>query len=115
MLCFISLLGHKFAGESDMSQFALFVTLTLKPGSKEEFMPLIRQNAASSMADEPGCQRFDVLLPRKDDDENTVFLYECYDDKDAFAAHQATSHYTQFSETGGTMIADMEAVMMSGQ
>jgi|TARA_B100000315_G_C14585347_1_gene592692 quinol monooxygenase YgiN len=98
-----------------MSQFALFATLTLEPGTKDAFMPLIQENAASSVADEPGCQRFDVLLPRKDDNENTVYLYECYDDKDAFAAHQATPHYTKFGDTGGAMIANMEVVMMTGR
>ncbi len=98
-----------------MSQFALFVTLTLEPGTKDAFMPMIRGNAASSTADEPGCQRFDVLLPRKDDNENTVYLYEYYDDKDAFVAHQTSPHYTQFNETGGAMIAKMDVVMMTGQ
>jgi len=98
-----------------MSQFALFVTLTLEPDSKEKFMPLIQQNAASSLADEAGCQRFDVLLPRKDDNENTVYLYECYDDKDAFVAHQASPHYTQFNKAGGSLIANSDVVMMAGQ
>ncbi len=78
-------------------------------------MPLIKENAASSLADEAGCQRFDVLLPRKDDNENTVYLYECYDDKDAFVAHQESPHYTQFNKTGGGMIAESDVVMMSGQ
>ncbi|MBT4938014.1 MAG: antibiotic biosynthesis monooxygenase, partial [Rhodospirillaceae bacterium] len=46
-----------------MSQFVLFITITLKPGTKDTFMPLIQENAKASVSDEPGCQQFDVLLP----------------------------------------------------
>ncbi|MBT3991118.1 MAG: antibiotic biosynthesis monooxygenase [Rhodospirillaceae bacterium] len=97
-----------------MSQFVLFITITLKPGTKDTFMPLIQENAKASVSDEPGCQQFDVLLP-SDGLEDSVCLYEIYDDKDAFAAHQATSHYNEFKAMTGEMIANMDVVRLTGQ
>ena len=43
---------------------------------------------------EPGCRRFDVAF--SDEDRSKVFLYELYDDRAAFEAHQRTEHFRQF-------------------
>ena len=77
-----------------MSNVALIITIQLKPGIRDEFLPLINDNAQASVRDEPGCQTFNVIVPN--DDDNTVILYEVYDDDAAFAAHQETPHYQKF-------------------
>ena len=96
-----------------MSQFVLFITITLLPGTQEAFMPLIQENASASEQDEPGCQKFDVLLPH-DGTANVVYLYEVYDDEAAFATHQASAHYVQFKDVATDMIENMVVIKMEG-
>ena len=95
-----------------MSQFALFITVTLNPGTEDAFMPIIQENAAASVRDESGCRVFDVLLPHGGA-KDIVYLYEIYDDDAAFAAHQASPHYKNFKETTGDIVANMDVVRMS--
>lgn len=67
------------------------------------FMPLLRANAAASLALEPGCLQFDVCV---DPAERTkILLYEIYVDDAAFAAHLASAHYRAFDEASQAMIA----------
>jgi quinol monooxygenase YgiN len=54
-------------------------------------------NAAASLANEPGCRRFDVLIPSPA--SSTVALYEIYDDEAAFAAHLASTHFKLFAQS----------------
>jgi quinol monooxygenase YgiN len=70
------------------------VDFRLRAGCAAAFLPLIRENARRSLADEAGCRRFDVLL--RPDDGNRVLLYEIYDDERAFAAHCQTPHFFEF-------------------
>ncbi|MDQ3558780.1 MAG: antibiotic biosynthesis monooxygenase, partial [Pseudomonadota bacterium] len=44
--------------------FAITVDFELAEGAREEFLKLVKANAAASVRDEPGCSRFDVLTPR---------------------------------------------------
>jgi (4S)-4-hydroxy-5-phosphonooxypentane-2,3-dione isomerase len=75
--------------------FAIIVAFDLAPGQRDRFLHLVRANAATSVAVEPGCHRFDVLVPETDD---RVVLYEIYTDRAAFDAHLATSHYNAFDQ-----------------
>ena len=47
-----------------MSAFVITVDFTVKPGAMAAFRKLIDRNARDSCADEPGCRRFDVLVPK---------------------------------------------------
>jgi len=71
-----------------MARIALLVDITLVPGREAEFDALIRAHAAASLAEEPGCERFDVLTPLGS--AGRVILYEVYRDAAALAAHRAT-------------------------
>jgi (4S)-4-hydroxy-5-phosphonooxypentane-2,3-dione isomerase len=77
-----------------MKPYIITVEFRLRPGCVASFLPLIQENARSSLANEPGCRRFDVLLHH--DDENHVLLYEIYDDERAFSAHCQTPHFLKF-------------------
>ncbi len=77
-----------------MNPYIITVAFHMRPGTTALFLPLIRENARRSLADEPGCRRFDVLLSH--DDENLVLLYEIYDDEQAFFAHCETPHFHEF-------------------
>jgi quinol monooxygenase YgiN len=87
-----------------MSAFVITVDFTLKPGAMTAFRKLIDKNAQDSCADEPGCRRFDVLVPTEPGDK--VFLYEIYDDRAAFDVHLKTPHFDAFNrESEGLVIS----------
>ena len=85
-----------------MEGFAIVVEFRLKPGGRERFVELVALNAATSTRDEPGCRRFDVLLP--EDGEDRVDLYEIYDDAEAFAAHLETPHFKRFKAASADLV-----------
>lgn len=83
---------------------ALIVEMQIRPGRGPAFMPLLLENARRSLADEPGCRRFDVLTPAEGADR--VVLYEIYDDETAFDAHRITPHYIEFKAASRDLLAD---------
>lgn len=79
-----------------MPSYTIIVDFELKPGARDRFLELVRINGAASVRDEPGCLRFDILVPA---DENKVVLYEIYRDEDAFLnGHLKAPHYLAFRE-----------------
>ncbi len=92
------------SGERTLSHFAIFVTIKLKPGTAEDFRPLIEENAAAAPRDEPDCISFDVLTD--EDDPETFFFYEVYTDAEALEKHRDTPHYKKYMDAAGDMIAD---------
>jgi quinol monooxygenase YgiN len=86
--------------------YAVCVTFKLKGGQAAAFMPLMRENAQTSLATETGCLQFDVLAdPAKPD---SVFLYEIYSDRAAFDAHLASTHFKSFDAATAAMIAQKD-------
>jgi quinol monooxygenase YgiN len=81
--------------------YVVIVEFGLKPGTRPAFRPLMDANAQAS-AGEPGCRRFDVIEPA--DDPDRIVLYEIYDDRAAFEAHLATSHFKTFDRDASPMI-----------
>ncbi len=79
----------------------LLVEVHVKPAALEEFLKVIKNDAVHSVADEPGCLRFDVL--RDKDDPYKFFFYEVYKDETALLAHRQTPHFAEwmkFTEHG---------------
>jgi (4S)-4-hydroxy-5-phosphonooxypentane-2,3-dione isomerase len=85
-----------------MSAFGITVDFTLKSGALAAFRKLIDKNAQDSCAHEPGCRRFDVLVPVETGDK--VFLYEIYDDRAAFDAHLKTPHFDMFNRQSEALV-----------
>ena len=83
--------------------YAVTVTLTIKEGQMDDFLPLMLQNARASRGSEPGCQQFDVCR-----DGDQAFLYELYDDCAAFDSHLASAHFQQFDLAAANMVTDKE-------
>lgn len=83
--------------------YAVTVTFRLVAGGAEAFMPLMLDNARTTLTDEPGCLRFDVCtdpaLP------NEVFLYEIYYDRAAFDRHLDTAHFQEFDAAVADLVA----------
>ena len=77
-----------------MSAFAIWVELKVKPEAFDRLHAAALEDARSSVRDEPGCRRFDVLIPKDASDKLT--FYEVYDDEDALDAHRQTPHFARF-------------------
>ena len=69
-------------------------------------MSAIRENAAASLREEPGCHHFDVCT--SPDDPTEIFLYELYDDRAAFDAHLASEHFRAFDAMTADWVADKQ-------
>jgi (4S)-4-hydroxy-5-phosphonooxypentane-2,3-dione isomerase len=75
--------------------YVVTVEFDLLPAHQIDFMRAMTQNAATSLAEEPGCQQFDVCASVKHPEQ--VFLYECYDSEQAFNLHLASAHFIAFN------------------
>lgn len=62
----------------------------------DRFMEAAHHDAKHSMQDEPGCQQFRILVP--DDESNTIYYFEVYDDQTALDAHRTQPHYAVYSK-----------------
>ena len=91
------------------------VRFRLRSGREADFMPIVLDNAARSLAQEPGCLRFDVCQTRGDPGD--IFLYEIYDSAEAFADHKTMQHYLDFVEQTAPMIESksVETFAMAGE
>lgn len=85
-----------------MTGFVIVVDFRLKAGAHDVFRRLIDDNARASVANEPGCRRFDVLEPHGETDR--VLLYEIYDDEAAFAHHVTTPHFHAFDTASADLV-----------
>jgi autoinducer 2-degrading protein len=72
--------------------FTVIVTLDVIPQREDEFLEGLHRNARATVADEPGCLRFDIH--RVSDTPNRFMLYELYASERAFyEEHRAAPHY----------------------
>ena len=76
-----------------MSRVALIVEFEIKPQHLAAFEEIIRNHARRTIEAEEGCLAFEVLMPR--DEENRVYLYECYRDQAAFEEHTRSPILTE--------------------
>lgn len=90
-----------------MSAIVLHVELTLAPGRRADYLARAQRHRATVLANEPGCSRFDISLPDGSDD--SVRLYEVYDDLAAFDHHMQTPYMLDYRADTGPMIADRRA------
>jgi quinol monooxygenase YgiN len=85
-----------------MTALAIWVKFTLQSDKMDRFLAAALEDARASVANEPGCRRFDVLIPK--DEANAVYFYEIYDDQAALDNHRQQPHYAEFAaaveETG---------------
>ncbi len=80
--------------------YVIVVDFEVEPGRQGEFLALMNENAAASLADEPGCLQFDVCVG----EPGQIFLYEIYRDVAAFREHAQTAHFRRFDEASRAMV-----------
>jgi quinol monooxygenase YgiN len=90
-----------------MPKVAIHVEFRPKPGSHAAFDALIREHARLTLAEEPGCERFDVLQPLNADgkrDESRIMLVEVYAGQEAVKAHVANPRMPKVREAYAPLI-----------
>lgn len=70
-----------------MSKIAIMGEIVTQDGHFEDYFTAMKTHAAASRQ-EPGCERFDLVVPLKG--ENRVLFYEIYADRASFDAHAST-------------------------
>ncbi|MFM0052931.1 putative quinol monooxygenase [Caballeronia grimmiae] len=79
---------------SGTEAFVVVAEFEVKADCVHDFLALARDDARHSLADEPGCRQFDIVL--LDEKPARVMFYEVYDDRGAFDAHLQTPHLDRF-------------------
>jgi quinol monooxygenase YgiN len=87
-----------------VSQFAILVTIKLKPGNAGVFRPLILENAEAAVRDEENCHQFQVLTDEADPE--TFYFYEVYASAQDLENHRKTPHYQKYDAASRDMIAE---------
>ena len=88
-----------------MTKYAIVATFEVVPGRMKELLPLLLAHRDRCLADEPGTLRFDVLRPREGED--TLMLYELYDDEAAFQTHWNGASLARFRQESAGMIGKL--------
>lgn len=84
------------------SAYVIWVDFEINPDQLEVFEGLLRENVKATLANEPGCRRFDVLKPESS--PSSISLYEIYDDEAAFRVHLESNHYRSFATAAAPII-----------
>lgn len=92
-----------------MTALALVVDVRLVPGTREAFVDRVGAHARACLELEPGCLRFDVLIP--DGEADRVMLYEMFADQAALDAHRATDRIATFFDDTREMMAERSRVL----
>ena len=91
-----------------MSGVVLLVELKIAEGRRDAFIARGIQHRERVLKNEPGCQRFDIVVP--DGTTEIVRLYEVYDDQDAVDHHMQTDYMAAYRADTASMVADREIV-----
>jgi len=83
--------------------FAVIAQFEVKPGMREDFLAIARNDAGHSVADEAGCLQFDICT--SGDEPDLVTFYEVYRSEAAFDAHLETPHLDRFRRKIPALIA----------
>jgi (4S)-4-hydroxy-5-phosphonooxypentane-2,3-dione isomerase len=75
--------------------FIVTVDFRIKPEHRHNFLQQMTANAKASIANESGCNQFDVCVSAQDPCH--IFLYEVYQSSADFDLHLKTAHFLAFN------------------
>ena len=75
---------------------ALMVNVQIKPGMRNEFLAVIKEDAENTSAKEEGNFQFTVI--QNNDDPDSFFFLEVYKDQAALDAHRTMPHFLKYRE-----------------
>ncbi|WP_070962369.1 putative quinol monooxygenase [Vibrio sonorensis] len=84
--------------------YTVIVQFNVKATFFEQFKSLLCRNADASIQ-EPQCLQFDVSWSKQ---SNDFFLYEIYQNAEAFDHHLTTEHFAQFNADSKNMVLDKQ-------
>lgn len=73
---------------------ALMVNVQIKPGMRNEFLAVIKEDAENTSAREEGNFQFTVI--QNNDDPDSFFFLEIYKDQAALDAHRTMPHFLKY-------------------
>jgi (4S)-4-hydroxy-5-phosphonooxypentane-2,3-dione isomerase len=85
-----------------MSRVVLVPRFTIKSDRMGEFMEHVLRQRDNCLAQESGCEHFDVL--RCSETSSEILLYEIYTDQAAIKAHRQTPHYAEFKAATADLV-----------
>ena len=97
-----------------MPQIAIIVEFETLPGKEAQAGTVIREHAKRTIADEPGCLRFEVLHVVDENGAhvpNRLMVSELYVDAAAVATHRGTERIKQVGATLGPLLAHRRLIM----
>ena len=86
-----------------MSKIAIIGQMTAKAGQFDTYLGHMTEHARASRK-EPGCVRFDVVVPKKL--ENTLMIYEIWADRAALDTHAGSDRIKAYREATQDLVAD---------
>jgi autoinducer 2-degrading protein len=87
------------------------VEIDVVPGQIENYLAAIREVGAATLKTEPGCSEFDITVSQKD--PNRLFIFEVYDNADAFDTHLKSDHYKKYAAAAKDIVAKREVHPLS--
>lgn len=84
--------------------YAIFAPTTVKSECIDDFIVASIANGKTSLREEPGCLRFDLMRDRQN--PQCFHFYEVYRDEAAFQSHEATVHYAAWVEATDGMLEE---------
>ena len=96
-----------------MGAYVVIAELTVSPDRLVDFIAHSMEDGRDSVANEAGCQQFDVHVPV--DGSPTVVLYEVYDDRAAFEAHLQTPHFFRWRDATQSWITERRVSLLNRQ
>lgn len=94
-------------------KYVIVVDLVVDDAQLADFMPLIADNARTSLAEEPGCLRFDIC--QDNTSPTKLLLYEVYSDAAAFNAHLSSLHFRRFDAATAAMLTSKQVRVLTLQ
>lgn len=97
-----------------MTKMAIIVEFETLPGKEGEFLANIREHARATLAEEPGCLRFEVIKPVERDGTpipNKVMVNELYADEAAVTAHEANPRLPKVGEKNKPLLASRRLIL----
>ncbi len=92
-------------------EFVLFVTVDVDPADMDTFIGLARRNAETSVREEPGCRRFEVMTDPQT--PGRVHFCEVYADGAAFESHMKAAHVGAFFGAATPLIREQSHRVLS--
>lgn len=93
--------------------YGVWVTVEVIQERRAEFLRAIADNARTSVQDEEGCLRFDVI--ELGDGSNRFGFYELYRDEEAFrSSHLQTPHYFAYRDLVQGMLVPGSQTLVGG-